>query len=279
MRYFIVLISLLLINSLFSQDTIVFTASVKDKNFTVIPYSNVGIKNRPETHTVADKEGYFEIDCLLTDTLVIRQAGYKKVEQCVRIIVENETFQLQKTIILAEKIQEVKEVTITSKKRKIRNKNFGNESEDKAFTLEVESDKLGYEFGVKINIPEKKRVKLEQFNCFIVQSSVDSFKFRLNIYNYSEMDSSLNLLSDNIIGSDTLTSGAFNIDLKHERLYVKGDILVTLEVIEFFGEGKVTFSTGTISGGTYFREGKEADWEKFPIIGLAFNVDAKVSRR
>jgi len=92
------------------------------------------------------------------------------------------------------------------------------------------------------------------------------------------MDSSLNLLTENIIGIDTMMSGVFEIDISNERLYVKGDILVTLEMIDFFGEGKVTFSTGTISGGTYFREGKEAEWEKFPIIGLAFNVGAKVSR-
>jgi hypothetical protein len=129
----------------------------------------------------------------------------------------------------------------------------------KPFTLEVESDNLGYEFGVKVNIPEKKRVKLEKFNCFIVNSSVDSLKFRLNSYNYSEMDSSLNLLTENIIGIDTMMSGVFEIDISNERLYVKGDILVTLEMIDFFGEGKVTFSTGTISGGTYFREGKEAE--------------------
>jgi len=271
--------SLLLSSLSFCQGSITFNASIKDKDFNVIPFSNIGIKNKPEVHTVANKDGYFEINCLLTDTLVIRQTGYLKVEQRVGVIVENETFQLQKIIILADKIQDVKEVTVTSKKGKIRHKNFGNKSKDKAFTLEVESDKLGYEFGVKINIPERKKVKLERFNCYIVNSSVDGFKFRLNIYNYSEMDSSLNLLSENIIGSDTIAAGAFVIDLKNERLYVKGDILVTLEVIEFFGHGKVTFSTGTLSGGTYYREGKEAEWEKFPIIGLAFNIDAKVSRK
>jgi len=31
----------------------------------------------------------------------------------------------------------------------------------KPFTLEVESDNLGYEFGVKVNIPEKKELNLK----------------------------------------------------------------------------------------------------------------------
>ncbi len=117
----------------FGQDTVVFTANIKDRDFNTIAYSSIELKNKPEIYTVSGRDGYFELQCLHTDTLVIRQAGYKKVEQSIKVIVENEIFQRQRIIILADKVQDVAEVNVSTKKRKIRQKNYGNRSKDKAF--------------------------------------------------------------------------------------------------------------------------------------------------
>ena len=273
------LIILVSTTSLFSQSQVSFYGYIKDKDFNALPYTNIGIKHNSENNTVSDISGYFKIECQSNDTIVIRHTGFLKVEQSVGVIINNEGFNLQRNIVLIEKVQQVEEVSVSAKKKKIRNRNYGNSSKDNAFSLEVESDKLGYEFGVKINIPGTKNVHLERFSCHVINSSVDSLKFRLNIYDFNDKDSSVNLLHNEVIVKSKMKSGNIIIELKKERIKVKGDILVTLEVVEFFGNGKVTFSTGTLSGGTYYRQGKESEWVKFPLIGLAFNVDAKVSKK
>tara|TARA_R110002072_G_scaffold273058_2_gene433349 strand:- start:16095 stop:16937 length:843 start_codon:yes stop_codon:yes gene_type:complete len=266
--------------STFSQEnTFQFHANIIDASFNALAYSNISIKNKTKTNTVSNKDGHFVIECRTSDTLIINHVGYKKQEISVSVLLSNKTFMLQRNILLTEKIQLIREVQVITEKKKYRYKNYGNKSKDKAFLLEADSKGLAYEFGVKINIPESKNVKLEKFNCYIVRSTADSLKFRLNIYHFKNKDSSLNLLNNNIIIQSKIKSGIIEVNLKKERIFVKGDVLVTLEVIEFFGEGNVSFSTGTLSGGTYWREGKEENWEKFPIIGLAFNLDAKVSRR
>jgi hypothetical protein len=53
-------------------------------------------------------------------------------------------------------------------------------------------------------------------------------------------------------------------------------IPISLEIIEVFGSGSLYFSTKTLGSGTYFRTGKQATWEKFPIIEVAFNIDVKL---
>lgn len=258
------------------NDTVVLTATIKNEQFEVLSHSSVGIKHNSKINTVADINGYFKIRCLKSDTLIVRHVGYKKAEYPINALISNDTFNIFKIIILPETYKQLNEVVVTAKKGKIKYKNYGSNSTDRALALGVTSNSLGYEIGVKINIPERKETKIEKFNCYISNSSADSIKFRLNIYSFANKDSSINLVNNNIILVSNIKRGHLSFDLSQENIYLKDDILITLEVIEYFGKGSVDFSTSTIKGGTYFRTGKESPWEKFPIVGLAFNIDVKL---
>lgn len=195
----------------------------------------------------------------------------------------NDTFNMFQTIILTNKyieeetnITEFEELTVTAKKKKVRYRNYGSKSTDKAMALGVESDDLGYEFGTKINVPHRKNVKLQQFNCYVISSTIDSIKFRINIYQFNDLDSTFSIIYDNYIITSKTDAGKLNFDFSDENIYLKDDILLSLEIIDVFGNGSLYFSTRTIGSGTYFRTGKEAEWEKFPIIAVAFNIDVKL---
>ncbi len=271
------LILFLFQNQAHSQtDSILFYATIKNQQFEPLPYSNIDFFNKSQNGTVSNKQGYFSIKCAINDTLVISHVGYKKILCPVEFVVANDTFNLFRTIILTDYYKEIEEVTVTAKKNKIRYRNYGSKSTDKAMALGIVSDNLGYEFGTKINIPHKKNVKLEQFNCFVTSSNIDSVNFRINVYKFNSLDSTINLLNQNYVITSKTKNGDLIFDLRNENIYLKDDILISLEIIEVFGSGSLYFSTKTLGSGTYFRTGKQATWEKFPIIEVAFNIDVKL---
>lgn len=264
-------------NLIYSQtDSILFYATIKNQQFEPLSYSNIDFFNKSQTGTVSNKQGYFVIKCAINDTLVISHVGYKKILCPVEFVMANDTFNLFRTIILTDAYKELEEVTVTAKKSKIRYRNYGSKSTDKAMALGIVSDNLGYEFGTIINVPHKKNVKLEQFNCFVTSSNIDSVHFRINIYKFNSLDSTLNLLNQNYVITSKTKNGDLIFDLRNENIYLKDDVLIALEIIEVFGSGSLYFSTKTLGSGTYFRTGKLASWEKFPIIEVAFNIDVKL---
>jgi hypothetical protein len=258
------------------KDSILFYATIKNQQFEPLPYSNIDFFNKKQNGTVSNEQGYFKIKCAFNDTLVISHVGFKKIICPVAFVLANDTFNLFRTIILTDAYKEIEEVTVVADKGKIRFRNYGSKSTDKAMALGVISENLGYEFGVKINVPQKRNVKLEQFNCFVTSSNIDSIKFRINIYQFNNLDSTINLLNQNYIVTSKTKNGEMIFDLRDEKIYLKGDILVSLEVIEVYGKGSLYFATSTLGSGTYYRTGKQAAWEKFPIIEVAFNIDVKL---
>lgn len=265
------------LTNIFAQtDSIFFYANIKNQEFEPLSYSNIDFLNKKKKGTVSDEKGYFKIKVSTKDTLIISHVGYKKIICPVVFVMANDTFRLYRNIILTDQYKDLQVVNLSAQKRSIRYKNYGSRSTDKAMALGVVSENLGYEFGAKIKIPNKRNVKLEQFNCFVTSSNIDSIKFRINIYQFNNIDSTLNLLNQNYIITSKTKNGELNFDMRNEKIYLKDEILISLEVIEVYGKGSIYFSTSTIGSGTYYRTGKQASWNKFPIIEVALNIDVKL---
>ncbi|MGB8491750.1 MAG: carboxypeptidase-like regulatory domain-containing protein [Bacteroidales bacterium] len=234
-----------------------------------IGYASVGIIGS-NVGTVCDGDGNFTLNLYETsdsDTLRFSMIGYDPKSICIRQIRKSSST----TIFLDPKSYPLNEVKVVYyKPRKMR---LGSPVKTNDLRSGFESNNLGSELGVKINV--RKKVRLKDINLNVAKCTYDSVTYRLNIYQADRMGSGYkNILTRPIYISFTKDriNDVLSFDLSDYSIIIEGNILIALELYKELGEGKLLFNTQYFTGLTYHRKSSGGSWTQSPgAIGMYLN--------
>jgi hypothetical protein len=234
-----------------------------------VQYVNIGIAGK-NTGTVSDIRGRYAIlinSLFEQDSILFSCIGYKPKYVTVNELRES----ANEIIFLSREIYEIKEITVVPAHYK--EKILGNNHHSKIMGGFRDNNK-GYECGILLKI--KKPTILENFSCHIARCTYDSICYRLNIYRQTGRNSFENILKQPIYIKQRWTSEnrSLDIDLLKYNLVVEENTLVTLEHIEYMGEGELLFPGGLSGTTCYYRKTSQGDWKKTPVK-LSFRVTVK----
>ncbi len=257
-----------------SQSQVELKGILKSENTKeLLPYVNIGIVNKG-IGTVSNDSGNFYL--LLQkrhykDSIKLSMIGYQSKTYLVKDFIT--TIQKNNTIYLTEKTEVLNEVVVTT--RKLRMRILGNRSKSRRSMYEATSDELGSEIGIIIKI-KRSPTFIEKFSTKIFTRKYSSFKFRLNFYDVKDGIPNNNLLSESIIiTSNEIKEGTIDLDLKPYNIIVENDFFVTLEWIEGDGRQKLHLPASLLGGYIVEKETSHAQWEKYPVGSIGFNVTVK----
>lgn len=244
-----------------------------------IQYVNIAIKGKA-IGTVSNLKGDFFIensDINEKDSLIFSHLNFEKKTNGIPL----KTNEIQ----LNSKIDNLKEVVVSGKKRKFKEKIVGTKTESEDVVTYFSSRNLGTEIGKIISVKKNKiyDIKSVQFNIPFLDYK--SATFRINFYNIK--DDTINLIkvngTDNII---TITkSGMVKFDLSNQYLSFENNFVVAVEWIGFENNGNtenefnmIKFSSTVFSGPYVYRDNVNLEWvnEKL-ILNLGVGIHLKVN--
>lgn len=219
---------------LYAQNHKIHGVLIDSMNQATIDYANIGIQGK-NLGTVSNDSGYFELcisDAFLEDSLTFSRIGYATQTISIGELVKQDDVE----IILAPKSTEIQEAKIVS--RKLREKTKGNKVWPSViqvfYPLCADPDRLGYEMGCVIRIPEKE-VFLKDFNFLITSMVLDSVRLRLNIYDFSKGIIGDNILNENIYFVVYKKDiGNFRFDLSNLKISLANDVFISMENVAGF---------------------------------------------
>lgn len=220
-----------------AQYVITIEANIIDSNTRLgIPYVNAGFVDKA-IGTVTNKDGFMSLqfdESKIADDDIIQFSGigYKTQNYSFKELADK--FQTGNIITLIKDIYEFEEVLVTSKwgeKFRIGSKGRTNEST----VYWKDRDALGGEIASFVRVPKgKHRISEVAFN--VVENSSDSLKVRINFYNYSKGYPKGQLLTKPIYHTISSKNGIEVIDLTMANVIVSEDVVVSIELVEVYGE-------------------------------------------
>lgn len=260
------------INSICSQ--IISGTIIDAKTKKEIAYANVGIVGKG-IGTVTNTNGKFSLNITREykdSRLRISTLGYKPQNFIVSDFNKRDKGNI--VILLEEEFEELREITLNSRKYKFKEKTLGNKTTSKFFTARFKSDILGNELGTIIRL-KKSPTYIEKFNVSIANNDYDNLKFRLNFYSVKKGLPDKNISQENIIVTTDIKKGVLSIDLKDYNIVMTNDFFVSLEWIEDLEKKDLSFSAGLFGNSLVTRKASQSNWEKTKGISVGFNVLTK----
>jgi hypothetical protein len=243
-----------------------------------LPYVNISIKGKP-IGTVSNAEGNFYIaNSSITDkdSLIFSHLNFEK--KTLRIPLKRNEIQLD------SKVVNLKEVVISNKKRKFKEKIVGTKTTSDNVVTYFTSRNLGTEIGKIITVKKHKIYNLQNVQFNIPDFAYKSATFRINFYKIT--DGTIHLLKvnenkiDNVI--KITKSGIVNFDLSDQHLSFDDNFLVAVEWIDFENNGNIEnefniikFSSTVFSGPYISRDNVNLEWENnkvFMNIGIGIHL-------
>jgi len=243
----------------------------------VLSYVNIGLLGK-DIGTVSDQDGAFSLKIPtihLNDTLRFSMIGYKTYDVYPKDLLDADS-NIQ--IKLQPKGYELNEVVVIPKDYEATR--FGNKADGKNISAGFSENLLGYEVGVLMKLKKKRQGYLEKVMVNIANCEYDSVFFRLNIYEMDGKKPGENILDKPIYLSYTKEELLENIeiDLSKEVIFVKGNFLVTLELVKDLGEGGLNFCTGFFQSPIYYRETSQGRWQKSGFIAIGMSAIVLVEK-
>lgn len=268
------LIVLVLISNInFSQD-LILSGSVKGDDNKVLPYVNIGIKNK-NIGTISDDIGNFKFIVTKehkSDSLSFSYLGYHELSIKIEDILNKDISEF----ILTEKPSTLDEVTLIYKKSK--EKKLGTKSYVGfvAGYVRVNNDKNKniLEFAKKITI--KKPSKILDVNINLFHKNVDSARFRINFYSIKDNLPFQRIGAENIIIEQKINNGWNIFDLTKHNLKFKKPIFITLEYIPNDANPQEPFRySGQLFGTSLSRSSSLGKWDVKKGITMAMYVTVR----
>ncbi len=202
-----------------------------------IPFVNIGIK-KLSTGTVTDEEGRFTLQAAQagsTDLVTISAIGYANQEVSWAELMKKQT------IYLKPRPYDLQGVELSAKKLLKKDMIIGNNQQKRDHNVGFGSSQLGTEIAALLPIEKETWIKSAHF--VINRTSGAQLLFRLNIYQVEEDTIGAPLLKENLLIEAPGEKGVLDIDLSKYNLYVRGDILLSLQwVKDYDGNGEVLIS-------------------------------------
>lgn len=246
------------------------------KNREALAYVNIGIPGK-NMGTVSSPKGRFQFSIseeLKNESIQFSMAGYLGTSIPVRKFLNRDSL----TVFLDENNAVLNEVTISRKSFKL--KNFGNRTTSHLISFGFPLKNLGGEIAIKINLG-KKPVWLKYFHFNISYNRLDTAVFRLNIYNFRDGNPFENILRKNILVPVGKQSGPYSINLSDYKIYLKDDILLSLEWVEGASSNPknsaIYLSAGFLNSNTWHKETSQGEWKKLTGMGVGYNLDVQTT--
>ncbi len=277
-----ILIALVLISFCSIKGQIIKGKVIDSKDGSYLQYASLGLINT-SVGTITNEYGEFNLEtCDSTKKSIVRfsMIGYQNKSFSVEELYEKENI-----IKLEKKITQIEEVVISANKETAI---IGTNSSTPKSVSGWGGDKFGqgHEIGIRMNLGDSY-VNLQSLSFKAYKQSFDSTMFRLHVRNIAEDKPNEELIDTNILFTVSNPSGWKEITLKQYDLFLKGDIVVSLEWIKVWGlneknmvkmnrskQKRAVFllANKKNSGQMYVKRGVEANWkssmDKTPSIYL-----------
>lgn len=227
-----------------------------------IPYVNISIKGKA-IGTVSDLSGNFFIDNSSineNNSVIFSHLNFEK--KTIETPLKTNVIQLK------AKVQYLKEVFVSSKKRKFKEKIVGTKTASANVVTYFNSNNLGTEIGKIITVKKNKVYDLKTVQFNIPDFEYKSVTFRINFYMIK--NGTISLIKENGIDNviKITKSGMVKLDLSTQYLSFEKDFLVAVEWIDYENNGKKTnesnlirFSSTVFSGPFVSRDNVNLAWE------------------
>ena len=255
-----------------------------------IPYVNIGFAEK-SIGTVSNDQGKFKLvydDEIVSqkDILQISVLGYQTIKVTTRqleLLLTNTN-----KIYLKSQPLFLEEILVTDERRKAIQ--IGQaDVQSNSLGYWKDKDALGGEIASLIKVKHKK-TRLLEFKFKIFENQTDSLKIRINVYDYHKRYPTQKLLKKNLYKTITQKQGVVSINLEPYNLIVDDDIVIGIELIEVYGNSiefavgankfgnSVELATGAREyfGASYKRDISQDRWNRYPTIGMNFEIHASV---
>lgn len=255
------------------------TGKCVDNYGNVIPYVNMSIKGK-SIGTVSDISGNFFIEKSSineNDSLIFSHLNFEKT--IIEIPLKTNVIQLK------PKVQYIKEVIVSNKKRKFKEKIVGTKTASENVVSYFNSTNLGTEIGKIITVKKNKFYDLKTVQFNIPDFEYKSVTFRINFYTIK--NESISLIKENEIDNVIKINkgGMVKVDLSDQYLSFEKDFLVAVEWIDYEENGNnasefniIKFSSTVFSGPFVSRDNVNLEWEnKKLIMNIGVGIHLKVN--
>jgi hypothetical protein len=250
-----------------------------DENGRGIPYVNISVKGKA-IGTVSNMEGNFSIEntsVTENDFLIFSHLNFEK--KTIGIPLKSEQIKLN------AKVENLKEVIVSNKKKKVKEKIVGTKTETEGILMYFTSNSLGTEIGKIITVKKNKIYDLKNVQFNLPKLGYKSATFRINFYTI--VDGTIDVLKTNTVDNiiKVTKSGMAKLDLSNQDLSFENDFLVAVEWIDFENKENVTnqdnaikFSSAVFSGPYISRDNINLKWnsEKVTLnVGPGIHLKVK----
>jgi len=228
-----------------------------------IPYVNIGIRNK-NFGAVSDEKGNFRLQFntnQLADTLTFSCVGYQEESFPIKGILSKEKI----VFAMKEKVTELPEVIVSSKKPKIRK--IGIKSHNPFLQGIAQSRDINdiVEIGRLIPI-ENPNTKITSAHLFLHYVSVDTAVFRINFYRFQSEEPGSRMVEKSIIVRLPVSKGWHVMDLDKYNIYMQEDFFIGIEFLpnKSNNNRNNSFMYGAKLGGLngFSRNSSLGKWEK-----------------
>lgn len=270
------LLPLLLTTSIYYSQTISGTVISKNENQPV-SYAKIGV-DKENIGVITDENGNFTIDLSKANTsnkIKVEVAGYEPFSETVANFVKQD----QQKIYLKEKVKNIQEVVLKTKK--LVDKNWGVNTKTKSVMYSVnpafkKEDFLGE---TALEFKASKKSKIKNINLNIASITADRpVIMRYTIYNEKNGLPNESILDEEItveLTKDKIVDGTFTLDVNDKNIWVQGKFFVGIQFLREF-EGRLNISAALFRTG-YIRKFYD-EWKKMTIAAPAINIDVKVDK-
>ncbi len=276
-KSFIPLIMFLALNHCLAQ-TVVRGKVVDSKTNQGIAYVHIGILGK-NIGTISRDNGDFRLELPydLEDSPVeifFSCIGY----QSISVIVNKSNYE-ELLINLAERVYELTEVTVSSKKSPLKLRKLGGYMKSNYTTGNANTNSYGEgeEYGLRINA-EGRGYLINKINFHTKYNTMDSVLFRLNIYRLSEKGfPEESVLRNPIFVKSYKNDKLISVNIAERKLKIENDIVLSLEPIRFwYDQNKqigLFYSHCKNCGDSFYRQSSFAKWEKNTHAPFAIYLD------
>ncbi|MEM5565000.1 carboxypeptidase-like regulatory domain-containing protein [Psychroserpens sp. AS72] len=282
MKYLILIITLLIpLTSILGQD---LSAQIKDsKTQLPIQYVNIGIVGK-NIGTVSDSLGNFQLSLTNAydiDSIKISIIAYKTINYNIGDLRASE---FSNTILMDEKIVQLKEVVISNEKLEpiklgLKKKYSYPIPLYKGIQTKVVFPQKGYRHEIGTRFTNTKTMSLDSIQLNFAECNLDNFEIRLNVYaikneiikNILTKPIYISLTKEKAINFPVIDLTAYNIELN-------SDFLITIENYKQLKDGALYFLANFKSKAkpfpTYYRQSSQSNWvelktKKSKTIGIS----------
>ncbi len=245
-----------------------------------VEFVNIGFIDKG-IGTVSGRDGTFkltyEIDTITYDDILqISSIGYET--KVIYLYELKDLYSYDVAIKLTPQLNGLDEVLLTTEKREF--EKLGSSyyaRSQQGYWRNI--DGLGGEIASKITVNHRNTL-LESLSFNIEENVSDSLLVRVKVYDYYRGVPGKELVTQNIFHTIKKKKGVETIPLKDYNIVVDENIIVSLELVEVYGDAiYFVLSASPYGGLSYTKKASQGDWRIYNDVGISYNLISSYTKR